>query len=62
MIEATGAKVIAITPEKSNYLNKMAEKTDARFTLLTMKGILSPMLMMLLLNLPPRSCLPIKLY
>jgi len=40
MIEATGAKVIAISPEKPDYLNKMAEKTGARFTLLYDEGYL----------------------
>lgn len=34
MIEETGAKVIAISPEKPEYLDKMAEKTKAEFTLL----------------------------
>ena len=38
MIEATGAKVIAISPEKPDYLNKMAEKTGAEFTLLYDEG------------------------
>ena len=34
MIEEAGAKVIAISPEKPEYLDKMAEKTSAEFTLL----------------------------
>jgi len=34
MIEDLGVKVLAISPEKPEYLNKMAEKTDAEFTLL----------------------------
>lgn len=34
MIEEAGAKVIAISPEKPEYLDKMAEKTGAQFTLL----------------------------
>lgn len=34
MIEETGAKVIAISPEKPEYLERMSEKTGARFTLL----------------------------
>ncbi len=38
MIEATGAKVIAISPEKPDYLNKMAKKTGAEFTLLYDEG------------------------
>ena len=38
MIEASGAKVIAISPEKPDYLNKMAEKTGAEFTLLYDEG------------------------
>ncbi len=33
-IEKTGAKVVAVSPEKPEYLNKMAEKTGAEFTLL----------------------------
>lgn len=33
-IQATGAQVIAISPEKPEYLDKMAEKTGAEFTLL----------------------------
>ena len=40
MIEATGAKVIAVSPEKPDYLNKMAEKTGAQFTLLYDEGYL----------------------
>ncbi len=34
MIEDLGVKVIAISPEKPEFLNKMAEKTGAQFTLL----------------------------
>lgn len=34
LIEETGAKVIAISPEKPEYLDVMAEKTGAEFTLL----------------------------
>jgi len=34
LIEAEGARVIAISPEKPDYLNKMAKKTKAEFTLL----------------------------
>jgi len=34
LIEAAGAKVIAVSPEKPEYLDKMAEKTKAEFTLL----------------------------
>jgi peroxiredoxin len=34
LIENTGAKVIAISPEKPEYLDVMAEKTGAQFTLL----------------------------
>lgn len=34
MIEETGAKVIAISPEKPEYLDKMALKSGAEFTLL----------------------------
>jgi peroxiredoxin len=33
-IQATGAQVIAISPEKPEYLDKMVEKTGAEFTLL----------------------------
>ncbi len=40
MIEAAGAKVIAISPEKPDYLDKMAQKTGARFTLLYDEGYL----------------------
>lgn len=40
MIEATGAKVIAISPEKPDYLNKMADQTGAQFTLLYDEGYL----------------------
>ncbi len=38
LIEDMGAKVIAISPEKPEYLDKMAEKTGARFTLLYDEG------------------------
>lgn len=38
MIEETGAKVIAISPEKPIYLDEMAEKTGAEFTLLYDEG------------------------
>jgi len=38
MLEETGAKVIAISPEKPEYLDKMAEKTGAKFTLLYDEG------------------------
>ncbi len=38
LIEAKGGKVIAISPEKPEYLDKMAEKTGAEFTLLYDKG------------------------
>lgn len=34
LIRKTGARVIAISPEKPEYLHKMAKKTGARFTLL----------------------------
>lgn len=34
MIESHGAQVIAISPEKPEYLKKMADKTGANFTLL----------------------------
>lgn len=34
MIEAVGAKVIAVSPEQPEYLDKMADKTGAEFTLL----------------------------
>ncbi len=34
MIESKGARVIAISPEKPEYLNEMANKTGAEFTLL----------------------------
>ncbi|NOY49684.1 MAG: AhpC/TSA family protein [Chlorobi bacterium] len=34
LIEAKGGKVIAISPEKPEYLDKMAEKTGAEFSLL----------------------------
>lgn len=38
LIQATGARVIAISPEKPEYLNKMADKTGAEFTLLYDEG------------------------
>ena len=38
LIEDRGAKVIAISPEKPEYLNEMAEKTGAEFTLLYDEG------------------------
>jgi peroxiredoxin len=38
LIQATGAKVFAISPEKPEYLNKMADKTGAEFTLLYDEG------------------------
>ena len=38
LIEATGAQVIAISPEKPEYLDKIAEKTSAEFTLLYDEG------------------------
>ncbi len=34
LIEASGARVIAVSPEKPEYLNKMADKIGAEFTLL----------------------------
>ncbi len=34
LIEEAGAKVVAISPEQPEYLNKMAKKTKAEFTLL----------------------------
>lgn len=34
MIESAGARVIAISPEKPEYLEKMSEKSGAQFTLL----------------------------
>lgn len=34
MIELAGAKVMAISPEKPEYLEKMSEKSGAQFTLL----------------------------
>ena len=34
LIQATGARVIAISPEKPEYLGRMAEQTGAEFTLL----------------------------
>lgn len=37
-IQATGAQIIAISPEKPEYLDKMAEKTGAEFTLLYDEG------------------------
>ncbi len=38
MIESRGARVIAISPEKPEYLNEMANKTGAEFTLLYDEG------------------------
>lgn len=38
LIEEKGAKVIAISPEKPEYLDVMAEKTGAEFTLLYDEG------------------------
>ena len=38
LIEEMGAKVIAVSPEKPEYLDKMAEKTGAKFTLLYDEG------------------------
>ncbi len=38
MIEKAGAKVIAISPEKPEYLNVMEDKTGAEFTLLYDEG------------------------
>ena len=38
LIEKTGAQVIAISPEKPEYLGKMAEKSGAEFTLLYDEG------------------------
>lgn len=38
LIEEKGAKVIAISPEKPEYLDVMAEKTNAEFTLLYDEG------------------------
>ena len=34
MIESTGARVMAISPEKPEYLEKMSERSGAQFTLL----------------------------
>lgn len=34
MIEQSGARVIAVSPEKPEYLDKMATKSEAEFTLL----------------------------
>lgn len=34
MIESTGARVMAISPEKPEYLEQMSEKSGAQFTLL----------------------------
>ncbi len=34
LIEATGASVVAVSPEKPEYLEKMADQTGATFTLL----------------------------
>jgi len=38
LIEETGAKVIAVSPEKPEYLGVMEEKTGAQFTLLYDEG------------------------
>lgn len=38
LIVEKGVKVVAISPEKPEYLNKMAEKSGAEFTLLYDKG------------------------
>jgi peroxiredoxin len=38
LIQEAGAEVIAISPEKPEYLDVMAEKTGARFTLLYDEG------------------------
>jgi peroxiredoxin len=38
LIEETGAKVIAVSPEKPEFLDKMAQKTGAQFTLLYDEG------------------------
>ncbi len=38
MIEETGARVIAVSPEKPMYLEEMAERTEADFTLLYDEG------------------------
>lgn len=38
LIEEKGAKVIAVSPEKPEYLDVMAEKTGAEFTLLYDEG------------------------
>lgn len=38
MIEKLGAKVIAVSPEKPEYLDEMSENTGARFTLLYDEG------------------------
>lgn len=38
IIEEKGARVIAVSPEKPEYLDKMAEKTGAQFTLLYDEG------------------------
>ncbi len=38
LIQATGAHVIAISPEKPEYLGRMAEQTGAEFTLLYDEG------------------------
>ena len=37
-IQEAGARIIAISPEKPEYLDKMAEKTGAEFTLLYDEG------------------------
>jgi len=38
LIENTGAKVIAVSPEKPEFLDKMALRTGAQFTLLYDEG------------------------
>ena len=38
LIEQSGAKIIAISPEKPEYLDKMSEKSGAAFTLLYDEG------------------------
>ncbi len=59
MIEASGAKVIAVSPEKPDYLNKMAKKKPARSSpCFTTKVILLPMPMTLPLSLLQQSFLP----
>lgn len=37
-IQASGAQIIAVSPEKPEYLDEMAEKTGAEFTLLYDEG------------------------